>query len=260
MILDRILEEKRRLAADRSGGATLAQARSRASDAGPTRGFRAALGSAPSGLGLIAEVKRSSPARASAWPHVEPARYARVYEAEGAQALSVLTDARWFRGSPEDLAEARGACSLPVLRKDFTVCELDVWEARAMGADAVLLIVRGLEPGELRAFRELAEELSMDALVEVHTEYELATALASGAKIVGVNNRDLATFETTLEPSLRLLPTVPDGVLKVSESALDSEDAVRSVHRQGADAVLIGSFFCESPDPAPRIREVAGWR
>lgn len=235
----------------------LAEFRSRAAGAGPTRGFLDALraGEPPA---LIAEVKRSSPARGQTWPSVNPAVLARTYEAAGAAALSVLTDGPHFGGSEDDLVVARASCSLPVLRKDFLVCEADVWESRAMGADAVLLIVRGLDDGELRALRELAESLGMDALVETHDRDEVGRALDSGATIVGVNNRDLATFSTTLEPSKELLPLLRGRAFTVSESALDSVEAVRTVHAYGAEAVLIGTAFCQSDDPAAKVREVMG--
>lgn len=258
MILDQIMSRKREEAAARPAGAAQ-EARAQARSAPPPRGFRAALLSAPSRPALIAEVKRRSPSRREDWPGVDPARLARAYEQSGATALSVLTDGPDFGGSADDLAVAREACTLPVLRKDFTVAEADVFEARAMGADAVLLIVRGLDDAELRGFRELTEGLGMDCLVEVHDRAELGRALASGATIVGVNNRDLATFATTLEPSLELLPLLPEGVLRVSESALHSHHDVLKVKESGAQAVLIGTAFCSSPDPAAKVREVMGW-
>lgn len=259
MILDEIMQRKRAVHADRPASA-MAEARAAAKDAPPTRPFRKALESAPAKPALIAEVKRRSPARGADWPGVDPVALAAIYESAGASALSVLTDGPDFGGSPADLVAARGACTLATLRKDFTVSELDVVEARAMGADAVLLIVRGLDDSELAGFGALAGELGMAALFEVHDEAEADRALLAEAKLVGVNNRDLATFETTLGPSLRVLPRLPHGVLRVSESAIHSAEHVRAVREAGADAVLVGTAFCSSPEPGARVREVMGWK
>jgi indole-3-glycerol phosphate synthase len=258
MILDEIMRRKRAEHGKRPATA-MAEARAAAADAPPVRGFREALARAAAKPALIAEVKRRSPARSAEWAGVVPASLAATYESAGAAALSVLTDGPDFGGSPSDLAAARGACSLPTLRKDFTVSELDVVEARAMGADAVLLIARGLDDAELAGFGALAAELGMDALFEVHDAAEVDRALQAGATIVGVNNRDLATFETTLVPSLELLPTLPQGVLRVSESAIHAAEHVRAVREAGADAVLVGTAFCSSSDPGRRVREVMGW-
>ncbi|MCC6402925.1 MAG: indole-3-glycerol-phosphate synthase [Fimbriimonadaceae bacterium] len=258
MILDDIMRRKRSELAARSPQ-ELREAVAMLSDAPPVRGFRSALTAAERRPALIAEIKRRSPSRRAEWPGIVPARFAALYQASGAAALSVLTDGPGFGGSPQDLREARAACSLPVLRKDFTVGELDVYEARAMGADAILLIVRGLDDAELRGLGQLASSLGLAALVEVHDRGELERALASGAEIVGVNNRDLANFQTTLEPSLELLPKIPPGVTRVSESALHSTEDVRSVHESGADCVLIGTAFCSASDPGAKVREVMGW-
>ncbi|MGE4216655.1 MAG: indole-3-glycerol phosphate synthase TrpC [Fimbriimonadaceae bacterium] len=258
MILDDIMNRKRTELAARPANA-VSEARAAALDAGPVRGFRNALESAGKRPALIAEIKRRSPSRREEWPGIDPARFAAQYEECGATALSVLTDKLDFGGGAEDLVAARAACSLPVLRKDFTVGELDVYEARAIGADAVLLIVRGLDDAELQGFRELAESLGLDCLVEIHDREELDRALGIGATIIGVNNRDLASFQTTLTPSLELLPLVPNGVMRVSESALHSHEDVKSVQDSGAHAVLIGTAFCSSADPAAKVREVMGW-
>ena len=167
---------------------------------------------------IIAEIKKASPSKGLLSADFDPSAIARSYEAGGAAALSVLTDQHFFQGSLDDLRAARAASSLPVLRKDFTIDPYHVVEAAAAGADAILLIAAVLTEREMRDLRELAERYSMAALVEVHSAEELGPALASGARIIGVNNRDLQTFEVNLDTSLRLAELIPDSVLKVSES------------------------------------------
>jgi len=187
---------------------------------GSSRNFRAALtASAPA---MIAEIKQASPSKGILVDAFHPAAIAKLYSAGGAAALSVLTDWDFFKGTIEDLRIARAAVNLPVLRKDFTLDELHVMEAAAHGADAILLIAALLDEFRLRRFRELAASYKMDALVEVHDQAELERALGSGAEIVGVNNRNLHTFEVTLETSLRLAGKIPSGVIKVSESGIHS--------------------------------------
>jgi len=170
----------------------------------------------------------------------------------------VLTDARFFGGSPEDLARARAACRLPVLRKDFTVCEADVCDARLMGADAVLLIVAALSDDELARFRTLADDLGMAALVEVHTGDELDRALAAGADVVGVNRRDLATFEVDPGLAERLGARMPEGVVTVAESGVRGPDDVVGLSRAGYDAVLVGETLVTAPDPVSALRALRG--
>lgn len=181
-------------------------------------------------------------------------RLARQYEAGGAAALSVLTDEAFFQGSLADLAAARGVCRLPVLRKDFTLDENHVMEAAAGGADAILLIAAILETGEIRGLAARAAGYGMAALVEVHNELELAKALDAGAEIIGVNNRDLTTFEATLETSLRLAPHIPPGVLKVSESGIRSARDIERLREAGYQAFLVGEHLMKSPDPAEALR------
>ena len=208
------------------------------------RDFRRALaGRAPA---IIAEIKKASPSKGLLTPDFDPARLARQYEAGGAAALSVLTDEAFFQGSLADLAAARGVCGLPVLRKDFTLDENHVLEAAAGGADAILLIAAILEAGEIRSLAEMAAGYGMAALVEVHDERELAKALEAGAGIVGVNNRDLTTFEVTLETSLRLAPRIPPGVLKVSESGIRSARDIERLREAGYQAFLVGEHLMKS--------------
>ena len=184
----------------------------------------------------------------------DPAGLAREYELGGAVALSVLTDQSFFQGSLEDLRAAREASSLPVLRKDFTVDEYHVIEAAAHGADAILLIAAILGTGQIHALRKLAARYRMAALVEVHTDAELERALAAGADLVGVNNRDLRTFEVALETSLRLAPGIPAGVVKVAESGIHSAVDIRRLRDAGFDAFLVGEHLMQSAKPSEALR------
>ena len=205
---------------------------------------------------VIAEIKKASPSRGVLIEDFRPAELASSYEAGGAAALSVLTDRDFFQGSLLDLGAARAASQLPVIRKDFTVSEYHVLEAAAHGADAILLIVAILDLARLRAFRELARELGMAALVEVHDAPELETALASGAEIIGVNNRDLRTFQVSLDTSLSLGAAIPSPVTKVSESGIFSGADVRRLMAAGFDAFLVGEHLVKSASPAAALRDL----
>jgi indole-3-glycerol phosphate synthase len=219
---------------------------------GGRRDFKQALSSrAPA---IIAEIKKASPSKGVLARDFDPMRLARQYEAGGAAALSVLTDQPFFQGSLADLRAARGACGLPVLRKDFTLDESHVLEAAANGADAILLIAAILDEGEMRGLRELAAGYGLAALVEVHNERELGKSLEAGADIIGVNNRDLTTFRVTLETSLHLAPRIPAEVLKVSESGIDCAQDVRRLRDAGYQAFLVGEHLMKSSDPAGALR------
>lgn len=230
--------------------------RQRAGHAPAPRDFERVLAD-PGSVSLIAEVKRRSPGAGALRPDLDPAVQARAYEAGGARALSVLTDQAYFQGSLEDLRAVRRLVDLPVLRKDFIIDASQVWEARGAGADAVLLIVRILDDGPLRQLRELAEELGMAALVEVHDEVELTRALASGARIVGINNRDLRTFSTDLAVTLGLLDQVPDRIVLVSESGISSREQVARLGAGGVDAVLVGEALVRADDPTDAARRLS---
>jgi indole-3-glycerol phosphate synthase len=249
--LDRILETHREAAAsdDRRLGDLVSEAITRP----PTRGFASALAAAaasgPGALGVIAEIKRRSPSKGPLAPDLDPSALARSYEAGGAAALSVLTDVEFFGGSPADLAAARAACELPVLRKDFTVSPLDVADARIMGADAVLLIAAALDDAELRDLLALARELALDALVEIHDEAELDRAMAVGADLVGVNQRDLVTFEVDTARAVRIAPQMPAGVIRVAESGVAGPGDARVLADAGYHAVLVGELLVTSGDP-----------
>jgi indole-3-glycerol phosphate synthase len=216
------------------------------------RDFRAAL--AARVPAVIAEIKKASPSKGIHSADFDSAAIARRYEAGGAAALSVLTDARHFQGSLDDLRKARAAAPLPVLRKDFTIDPLHVLEAAANGADAILLIAAILTGREIREFRELAARHGMAALVEVHNRRELDAAIAAGADLIGVNNRDLSTFEVTLETSLELAAHMPEGAVRVSESGIHSPGDVRRLLDAGYHAFLVGEHLMRSGDPAASLR------
>ncbi len=218
------------------------------------RDFRGAL--AARRPALIAEFKKASPSRGAIGPDRDPGEVARAYAAGGAAALSVLTDERFFGGSLDDLASARGAVSLPVLRKDFTLSEWHIAEAAAYSADAVLLIAAVLSTKRLRELREYAARFGLAALVEVHDEHELESAVESGAAIIGVNNRNLHTFEVTIQTSLALAPRIPDGVLRVSESGIRTREDVRRLMDTGYHALLVGESLMRAPDAASALREL----
>jgi indole-3-glycerol phosphate synthase len=218
------------------------------------RNFRAAL--IQSQPAIISEIKRASPSKGLLSQKFDPAAIARLYSSGGAAALSVLTDREFFQGSLDDLIVARAAVNLPVLRKDFTIDEIHVIEAAAHGADAILLIAALLDESTMRRFRELAAHYGMAALVEVHDQAELDRALGSGAEIVGVNNRNLHTFEVTLETSLRLSEKIPAGIVKVSESGIHSSADVKRLNAVGFNAFLVGEHLMKSADPVAALREL----
>jgi indole-3-glycerol phosphate synthase len=207
---------------------------------------------------IIAEIKKASPSKGLLQPDFQPRLAAGAYARGGAACLSVLTDHEYFQGSLADLETARDAVNLPVLRKDFTIDRLQIFEAVAHGADAILLIVAILEAKALRDFRELAEQFGMAALVEVHDEYELEKAIDSGASLIGVNNRNLDTFEVTLDTSLRLSERMPGEVLRVSESGIRSRNDIDLLRGAGYQAFLVGESLMRAADPAAALRELTG--
>jgi indole-3-glycerol phosphate synthase len=253
--LDRILVAHRTAAArDSRDLAALGHA---AKAAGVGRPFAEALRAAP-GMAIIAEVKRASPSLGLLAADLDPGDLATAYQAGGAAALSVLTDAEFFRGSPQDLAAARAATSLPVLRKDFTVGPADVLDARCMGADAVLLIMAALSPGEVAELIALATSVGLDALVEVHDEREAEQALTAGATLIGVNQRDLITFDVDPGRASRVARTLPESVTRVAESGIRDEEDVRRLAEAGFDAVLVGEALVRSDDPGTAVRNLSG--
>lgn len=254
-ILDRIVATKRtEVEALRAHRADLT---ARAGDADAPRGFARALRH-PEQVRLLAEVKRRSPSAGEIRPGADPAEVARAYQRGGAAAVSVLTDREYFGGSLDALPAVRGAVSLPALRKDFLIDPLQVLEARGAGADAVLLITRILGDAQLGDLLGLSGELGMDVLVEVHTEDDLRRALAAGATLVGVNNRDLAVFQTDLGLSVRLATLVPAGVTLVAESGIHTPEDVDRMGAAGVNAVLVGESLMRQPELASAAARLVG--
>ena len=251
---DILVAHRRRAAADRRDVDAL---RRQAESCPRTRGFRRALAGAD-GLAVIAEVKRRSPSKGELDAGLDPAALARDYATGGAACLSVLTDIDFFGGSADDLRAARAGCALPVLRKDFTVSPADVCDARLMGADAVLLIVAALDDGELPGLVALAGHVGLDALVEVHDEEELGRALAAGATLVGVNQRDLRTFAVDTDRAVRLAGAIPPDVVAVAESGIGGAGDARRLADAGYDAVLVGESLVRSTDRAAAVAALRG--
>lgn len=218
----------------------------------PTRGFRTAISEAD-GLAVISEIKRRSPSKGDLNVGLDPATWAASYEAGGATCLSVLTDGPHFGGSPQDLEAARAAVELPVIRKDFTVAPLDVVDARLMGADCVLLIAAALDDEELSDFHALAAEIGLDALVETHDEAEVERALAVGASLIGVNQRDLVTFEVDTDRAVRVGASLPSSVVRVAESGVEGPADAAVLRAAGYDAVLVGEALVRAGDPASAV-------
>jgi indole-3-glycerol phosphate synthase len=255
-ILHNIVETKRAeiMALGSRRGAFEATARA----APRPRAFGDALTVDANTVSVIAEVKRRSPGAGDIRPELDAAELARAYADAGASAVSVLTDGVYFGGSLEDLAAVREAVTLPVLRKDFTLDPVQVYEARSAGADAVLLIVRILDDETLRELLDLAGELGLAALVEVHDAPELDRALEAGARLLGINNRDLVTFRSDLAVTEDLAAAVPDEATVVSESGIRSPEDVARVGRAGADAVLVGEAILVVPRPGERVKDLTG--
>jgi indole-3-glycerol phosphate synthase len=224
-----------------------------------TRGFAAAL-TGSGRLAVIAEIKRHSPSKGDLAPDLDPASMAVAYATGGAACLSVLTDAEYFSGSPADLRAARAAVTIPVLRKDFTVSPADVCDARLMGADAVLLIAAALSPTELAHLIDLSGRVGIDALVEVHDETEAEVALDAGAAIVGVNQRDLVTFEVDTARAERVAKVLPDHVVRVAESGIRGPDDAWRLADAGFDAVLVGESVVTAGDPAGAVAALGALR
>lgn len=255
-ILGRIAEKRRESIARRKRVLPEAALRLAAEKAGPPRDFSAALSGGE--FNVIAELKKASPSRGLLRERYAPAELAAPLEREGAAALSVLTEEDFFLGSLGDLKEARKAVRIPVLRKDFILDPWQIWEARAAGADAFLLIVALLSSAALGELLALGRTLGIEPLVEVHTREELGRALDAGARIVGVNNRDLRDFRVRIETSLELIEAVPDKCLAVSESGLRSHADLDRLRRAGFDAFLVGEQLMSQADPSAALRELLG--
>jgi indole-3-glycerol phosphate synthase len=257
-VLTRILAAKRREVEESKERISQAEIERRAQAASPPRGFENSLRAkiAAGAPAVIAEIKRASPSKGLIRADFNPARIAASYEANGAACLSVLTDREFFGGSAEDLQAARSACGLPVLRKDFIVDAYQVHEARAWGADCILLIVDAVPDGELLALEREAHGLGMDVLVEAHDGAQLDRALALRTPLVGINNRDLKTFETRLETTLSLLPRIPAGRLLITESGIEKPDDVERLKARKVSAYLVGGAFMAAEDPGAELKRL----
>jgi indole-3-glycerol phosphate synthase len=255
-ILDRIVEARRQSVAHRKRVLPDVALKLAAEKAGPSRDFPAAL--SRDGCNVIAELKKASPSRGILRENYAPAALAANLERAGAAALSVLTEEEFFFGSLGDLKEARKAVQIPILRKDFIVDPWQVWEARAAGADAFLLIAAILSDAALAEFLELGRSLKMEPLVEVHCREELDRVIAAGARIIGVNNRDLRDFQVRIETSLELIEAIPQNCIAVSESGLRTHDDLARLRRAGFDAFLVGEHLMKDADPAAPLRALLG--
>jgi indole-3-glycerol phosphate synthase len=257
-ILNRILARKTEELAERSARLPLAELAARAADMPDTRGFAAAIeAKMEAGLpAVIAEVKRASPSKGVIRAEFDPAAIARSYEAAGAACLSVLTDKDFFQGSEEFLQQARAACSLPVLRKDFVIDPYQVYEARAIGADCILLIVAALGDTALLELSLLAAELDLDVLCEVHDAEELERALALPVPLIGVNNRNLRTFQTSLDTSIELQQLMEYDRVLVAESGIHTPDDVARLQDAGINAFLVGEAFMRAEDPGLELKRL----
>lgn len=255
-ILQEIAEYKREVVLRDQRQRSLADLRRAADDSPPPLDFAGALRG--EGLALIAEIKKASPSKGLIRADFDPERIAATYAEAGARALSVLTDEAYFQGCDAYLQTARRVAGLPTLRKDFTIDAYQLYQARVLGADAILLIVALMDGSQLEDFLGLAAELGLAALVEVHTRPEAERAAQAGAGLVGVNNRDLKTFETTLDTTFALFPLLPEGCLKVSESGIHTRADVERLQEAGADAILVGEALMCEKDIGAKVRELLG--
>lgn len=264
-ILDDIVHRTRADLMQRRAQRPLSELKARCRDRAPARDLLGALRREPGTNGrrsgairVVAEVKKASPSKGVIRADFVPAALAQTYRDAGAQAISVLTDTPFFQGSLDHLVSVRETVDLPILRKDFHVDPYQLWEARAAGADAVLLIAASLSPAELADLLDLSRELTLTPLVEVHTRQELETALMSGAALVGINNRDLKSFEVSLETTFALLPFVPGEVVLVSESGISQTEEVTRLASAGVDAILVGEGLLRHADVGEALRRLAG--
>lgn len=256
MILDEILAHKRREIAEAKKRTPLPELQKKASSRRADSFAKAVK--AEGGINLIAEIKKASPSKGVLLADFDPAKLARTYAENGAAALSVLTDSRFFQGDSAHLRVAKQVSRLPALRKEFIIDEYQLWETLVMGADAVLLIVAALEKSQLQDFLRISAQLGLDALVEVHDAAQLDAALEAEARIIGINNRDLRTFHTDLRTTLELATRIPEGAILVSESGIKTAADVNRLKEAGVDAILVGEALVTSADIPAKMRELLG--
>jgi indole-3-glycerol phosphate synthase len=257
-ILNKIIATKEIEVATAKAQKSLAAIQAEANNASPTRDFVASIRSkiAKQQSAVIAEIKKASPSKGIIRADFQPAEIAKSYEKGGAACLSVLTDLEYFQGSPEYLKQARAACSLPVLRKDFMIDAYQVYEARAMGADCILLIAAAIDLAKMRELESIAHNLGMAVLVEVHNGEELDLALQLETPLLGINNRNLRTFDVTLETTLGLLSRIPENKIVVTESGIFTNDDVKLMRKNNVHTFLVGEAFMRQPEPGAELAKV----
>lgn len=257
-ILKKILDRKREEIAERSATVSLEQLKQQAALASAPRGFAAAMTAkiAAGESAVIAEIKKASPSKGVIRENFDPAAIAASYADGGAACLSVLTDVDFFQGADKYLQQARDACHLPVIRKDFVIDQYQIYEARAMGADCILLIVSALAEKQLADLHDLAISLGMDVLIEVHDAAELSIALKLDNPMVGINNRNLHSFEVSLDNTYQLLEKIPDNRIVITESGIHSREDVAAMRQQKVNAFLVGEAFMRSEEPGDRLSEM----
>ena len=257
-ILVKILNRKHEEVAERSASVSIDDLKQQCENADPVRGFISSIEIKINNnqSAVIAEIKKASPSKGLLRENFEPAEIARSYAEHGAACLSILTDKDYFQGDEEYLKQARSACRLPVIRKDFIIDPYQVYEARAINADCILLIVSALQDNDLQALFDLAHALGMDVLMEVHDEQEMLRALKTGARLIGINNRNLRTFDTSLDTTLSMTGMVSDDHILVTESGIHSRTDVQLMRDNGVSAFLVGEAFMRAEDPGEKLAEL----
>jgi len=256
MILNKIIEEKRKELKHSKSSASLKEIRKRIGDAGNNRGFKKSLEN--DSINIIAEIKKASPSKGIIREDFNPVEIAEIYQDHGAVAISVLTDKKYFQGDIEYLNQIRKNVSLPLLRKDFIIDEYQLYEAKAFGADAVLLIAAVLDKNQLTEYMELSKEIGLENLVEVHSFKDLEKAMYCEAEIIGINNRDLQTFEVSLKTTLDMAKEIPENKVIVSESGINSHDDILELQKNGVNAFLIGEALMKEKDIGKKLKELIG--
>ena len=256
MILNKIIEEKRKELKHSKSSASLKEMRKRIGDAGNNRGFKKSLEN--DSINIIAEIKKASPSKGIIREDFNPVEIAKIYQDNAAVAISVLTDKKYFQGDIEYLNQIRKNVSLPLLRKDFILDEYQLYEAKVFGADAVLLIAAVLDKNQLTEYMELSKEIGLENLVEVHSFKDLEKAIYSEADIIGINNRDLQTFEVSLKTTLDMAKEIPENKVIVSESGINSHDDILELQKNGVNAFLIGEALMKEKDIGKKLKELIG--